>query len=34
MSVASKAFFGFSLLVTGGTIWGVHYMQQQESDVS
>lgn len=34
MSALSKAFFGFSMLATGGTIWAVHYMQQQESDVS
>lgn len=34
MSLASKAFFGFSMLFTGGTIWVVHYMQQQESEVS
>ncbi|EKC99716.1 hypothetical protein A1Q2_06026 [Trichosporon asahii var. asahii CBS 8904] len=34
MSLASKAFFGFSMLFTGGTIWAVHYMQQQESEVS
>lgn len=34
MSVASKVFFGFSMLATGGTIWAVHHMQQQESEVS
>lgn len=34
MSLASKAFFGFSMLFTGATIFGVHWMQQQESNVS
>jgi protein PET117 len=34
MSRASKIFFGASLLLSGATIWGVHYLQQKESDVS
>lgn len=34
MSKASKVFFTCSVLLSGGTIWGVHYIQQQERVVS
>lgn len=34
MSRAAKAFFAFSVLASGGTIYGVHYIQTQERIVS
>jgi len=33
MSRQAKAFFGASVAVSAATIWGVHYIQQRESDV-
>lgn len=34
MSRASKIFLATSTVVSVGTIWGVHFMQKRESDVS
>lgn len=34
MSRASKVFFGTTVAFMGATIYGVHWMQQRESDVS
>lgn len=34
MSRASKVFFGSAVAFMGATIYGVHWMQQRESDVS
>lgn len=33
MSRAAKMFLGTSVTFMGVTIWGVHWMQQRESDV-
>lgn len=34
MSRASKIFFGSTVAFMGATIYGVHWLQQRESDVS
>lgn len=34
MSRAAKVFLGTSVAFMAGTIWGVHWLQQRESDVS
>lgn len=34
MSRAAKAFLASSLVVTGVTVWGVHFIQAREEEVS
>jgi hypothetical protein len=34
MSRAAKIFFASSVVLSGVTVWGVHFIQKRESDVS